>query len=132
LNVFQAFREGVGTAVFILLEVIKFLFALVTGAASLKMIGGPVFIAQTAGETARMGIVSLFSFIALVSVNLALVNILPIPVLDGGHLLFLVIEKAQGKPLTIKQRSALQQIGFAFLLLVIILITYNDFARLIG
>lgn len=132
LNIYESFREGVGTAVFILLEVIKFIIALVTGAASLKMIGGPVFIAQTAGETARLGIVSFFSFIGLVSVNLALVNILPIPVLDGGHVLFLVIEKIQGKPLTLKQRSVLQQIGFAFLLLLIILITYNDFSRLVG
>lgn len=131
LNIFESFWEGVGTAVFILLEVIKFLIALVSGKASLKLVGGPVFIAQTAGETARMGMVSLFSFIALISVNLALVNALPIPVLDGGHILFLFIEKIQGKPLSLKQRSVLQQIGFAFLLLVIILITYNDFARLI-
>lgn len=131
LNPLKSFLEGFGTAVFILLETVKFLIALISGAASLKLIGGPVFIAQVAGETARLGMVSLFSFIAILSINLALVNSLPIPVLDGGHILFLIIEKIQGKPLSIKQRSVLQQIGFAFLLLVIILITYNDFARLL-
>jgi regulator of sigma E protease len=132
LNIFESLWEGIGTAVLILLEVIKFIIALVSGKVSLKLVGGPVFIAQTAGETARMGLVSLFSFIALISVNLALVNALPIPILDGGHILFLTIEKIQGKPLSLKQRSVLQQIGFAFLLVLIILITYNDFSRLIG
>jgi len=131
LNFFQSFWEGLSTAVFILVETIKFLIALITGAASLKLIGGPVFIAQTAGETARMGLVSLFSFIAILSVNLALVNVMPIPVLDGGHILFLIIEKIQGKPLSLKQKAIMQQIGFAFLLCLIILVTYNDFARLI-
>jgi len=131
LNIFKSFWEGLGTAVFILVETIKFIIALITGTASLKLIGGPVFIAQTAGETARLGIVSLFSFIAILSINLALVNSLPIPVLDGGHILFLIIEKIQGRPLSIRQRSVLQQIGFAFLLVLIILVTYNDFARLI-
>ena len=78
-----------------------------------------------------MGVVSLFSFIAVLSVNLALVNSLPIPVLDGGHILFLFIEKIQGKPLSLKQRAIMQQIGFAILLCLIILVTYNDFARLV-
>ena len=131
LNIFKSFWEGLNTAVFILVETIKFIFALIVGSASLKLIGGPVFIAQTAGETARMGVVSLFSFIAVLSVNLALVNSLPIPVLDGGHILFLIIEKIQGRPLSLKQRAIMQQIGFAFLLCLIILVTYNDFARLI-
>jgi regulator of sigma E protease len=131
LNLFKSLWEGIGTAVFILVETIKFIIALIMGTASLKLIGGPVFIAQTAGETARMGVVSLFSFIAILSVNLALINALPIPVLDGGHILFLVIEKIQKKPLSFKQRSILQQIGFAFLLFLIILVTYNDFSRLL-
>lgn len=128
---FRSLLEGIDTSLFILVETIKFIVGLITGTASIKLIGGPVFIAQVAGQTAKTGIVNLLSFTALLSVNLSLINVLPIPVLDGGHLLFLGIEKIKGKPLSIKQRTALQHIGLAFLILLIIFITYNDFVRLI-
>jgi regulator of sigma E protease len=128
---FKSFIESVNTTKFILVESVKFIVGLVTGKASVKLLGGPLFIVQTAGETARSGFVDLLSFLALLSINLSLVNIVPIPVLDGGHLLFLAIEKIKGSPLTIKQRAAAQQIGFAFLILLIIFVTYNDVLRLI-
>lgn len=128
---FRSFLEGIGTSVFILVESIKFIIGLITGTASVKLLGGPVFIAQVAGETAKAGIVNLLSFMALLSVNLSFINLLPIPILDGGHLLFLTIEKIKGSPLTIKQRAAMQQVGLAFLILLIIFVTYNDFLRLI-
>ena len=127
----RSLLEGIDTSIFILVETVKFIIGLITGTASIKLIGGPIFIAQVAGQTARAGIVSLLSFMALLSVNLSLINVLPIPALDGGHLLFLGIEKIRGKPLSLKQRAAMQQIGFAFLILLIIFITYNDFLRLI-
>lgn len=129
LNIFQAFIEGVGTTVFITVESVKFLVRLFTGTASLKMVGGPIFIARTAGETAKLGLASFFSFIALLSVNLSIINILPIPVLDGGHILFLGLEKLRGKPLSLKQRAIIQQIGLAFLLVLIIYVSYNDILR---
>ncbi len=132
LNIFQALIAGISVTFTFCLEILKFLHGLITGTLSIKLIGGPIFIAQIAGETARQGILSLFSFTALLSVNLALLNLLPIPALDGGHLLFLLIEKLRGKPLSLKQRSIIQQIGMAFLLLLIILVTYNDIFRLIG
>ncbi len=132
LNLFKAFIAAISLTFNFCLEILKFLYGLVTGTLSLKMIGGPIFIAQIAGETARQGIVSLFFFTALLSVNLALLNLLPIPALDGGHILFLIIEKLKGKPLSLKQRSIIQQIGMAFLLLLIIIVTYNDIFRLIG
>ena len=128
---FRSFLEGIGTSIFILVESIKFIIGLITGTASIKLLGGPVLIAQVAGETAKTGIVNLLSFMALLSVNLSFVNVLPIPILDGGHLLFLSIEKIKGRPLTIKQRAAMQQVGLAFLILLIIFVTYNDFLRLI-
>ncbi len=128
---FRSFLEGIGFAIFILVESIKFIIGLITGTASIKLLGGPVLIAQVAGETAKTGIANLLSFMALLSVNLSFINVLPIPVLDGGHLLFLGIEKIKGRPLTIKQRAAMQQVGFAFLILLIIFVTYNDFLRLI-
>ena len=129
LNIFQAFIEGIGITVFITVESVKFLVGLFTGAASLKMVGGPIFIARTAGETAKLGLASFFSFIALLSVNLSIINILPIPVLDGGHILFLGLEKLRGKPLSLKQRAIIHQIGLAFLLALIIYVSYNDILR---
>ncbi|KPL00965.1 MAG: hypothetical protein AMJ91_02345 [candidate division Zixibacteria bacterium SM23_73_3] len=128
---FKAFWEAVNMAIFILVESIKFIVGLITGTASVKLLGGPLFIAQAAGETAKTGFVSLLSFMALLSVNLSLINILPIPVLDGGHLLFLSIEKIKGSPLSLKQRATMQQIGLAFLILLIIFVTYNDLLRTI-
>jgi len=120
----------VNTTIFILVESVKFIVDLITGAASIKLLGGPLLIVQIAGETAKSGFVNLLSFLALLSVNLSFINVLPIPVLDGGHLLFLAIEKIKRSPLTLKQRATAQQIGIAFLILLMIFITYNDLLRL--
>jgi len=128
---FKSFLEAAGTTIFILVESIKFIAGLITGTASVKLLGGPLFIAQTAGQTAKTGFVNLLGFMALLSVNLSLINLLPIPVLDGGHLLFLSIEKIKGSPLSLKQRATMQQIGLAFLILLIIFVTYNDLLRAI-
>lgn len=131
VGIFQSLWEGIDTSIFILVETVKFIFQLISGTASIKLVGGPVFIAQVAGQTAKTGIVNLLSFLALLSINLSLINVLPIPVLDGGHLLFLGIEKIKGRPLSIKQRAAMQQVGLAFLILLIIFVTYNDLLRLV-
>jgi regulator of sigma E protease len=128
---FKSIASATDMAWFILVESAKFIIGFFTGTSSVKLLGGPLFIAQTAGETARSGFISLLSFMALLSVNLSLINILPIPVLDGGHLLFLGIEKVKGTPLSLKQRATMQQIGLALLLLLIILVTYNDLLRTI-
>ncbi|MCJ7458843.1 MAG: RIP metalloprotease RseP [candidate division Zixibacteria bacterium] len=128
-KLFQSFFAGVGWTVFLVVKTVEFLVGLFTGAASLKMVGGPIFIARTAGETAKLGLANFFSFIALLSVNLSIINILPIPVLDGGHILFLGLEKLRGKPLSLKQRAIIQQIGLAFLLILIIYVSYNDILR---
>ena len=128
---FKSFLEAVGTVIFILVETIKFIVGLITGTFSVKLLGGPILIAQIAGETAKLGFVNLLSFMALLSVNLFLLNVLPIPVLDGGHLLFLSIEKAKGSPLSLKQRATMQQIGLAFLIFLMIFVTYNDLLRVI-
>jgi regulator of sigma E protease len=131
VGVFGAFWEGAKTTIFILKETVKFVFALIVGTASLKMLGGPVLIAQVAGESAKHGFVNLLFFTALLSVNLSFLNILPVPALDGGHLLFLLIEKLKRRPLSVKYRAVMQQIGFALLILLIIMVTYNDILRAI-
>lgn len=109
-----------------------FVYDFVTMKISPKMIGGPVFITQMAGETARLGFSSLLVFMALLSVNLAVLNVLPIPILDGGHLIFLLVEKIKGSPLSINQRMIAQQVGMVFLILTLVLVTYNDIMRFIS
>ncbi|NQU26831.1 MAG: site-2 protease family protein, partial [Candidatus Marinimicrobia bacterium] len=105
---------------------------MIVGDASLfKEIGGPIAIAQYAGEAAEMGWVYLVRFMALISVNLAFINILPIPGLDGGHILVIIIEALRRKPLTIKTRMVIQQIGMALLLVLIFFIMGNDIWKLI-
>lgn len=110
----------------------KFLSDLLTGQVSIKMVSGPVGIAKMAGEVAREGFNMLMSFMALLSVNLAILNVLPVPILDGGHLLFLLIEKLRGRPLSIKQRAIAQQVGMVLLLMLIVTVTYHDVLRLFG
>ena len=97
----------------------------------MKMISGPVGIAQIAGQEAKRGLSFLFDFMAVLSLNLAILNILPIPILDGGHLIFLLAEKIRGRPLTIRQRAIAQQVGLALLLILIVTVTWNDIGRII-
>ncbi len=106
---------------------------LVTGQASPKILGGPIMIAKVSGEKAREGFVSLLDLVVLISINLAILNLLPIPVLDGGHLLLLLIETVRRKPLTLKQKAIFQQVGLAILLALMVMVFYNDiFNNLMG
>jgi len=99
---------------------------LFTGQESLRSLGGPVMIAKLAGESARSGLGSLLAFMAFLSLNLALLNVLPIPGLDGGHLLLLGIEAVTRKPLSVKTKVAIQQVGMAILFALIIFVIFND------
>jgi regulator of sigma E protease len=99
---------------------------------SAKEIGGPIFIGQMSGELARIGLPALFEFMALLSVNLAILNLLPIPVLDGGHLVFLLIEGVRGKPLSVAARMRLTQAGLFLLLGLMVLVFTNDILRIFG
>jgi len=98
----------------------------------LSSLGGPIMIAQMAGEQAKQGFLNLFFFIGLLSINLGLLNLLPIPVLDGGHLFFYAIEAVRGRPLSQQQMQVVQQIGMFILLALMLLVFYNDIARLLG
>jgi regulator of sigma E protease len=93
-------------------------------------LGGPILIAQIAGEQMKAGWVNLIYFMGLLSVNLGLLNLLPIPVLDGGHLAFLTIEGLRRKPLDIRAQIIAQQIGIGLLGTLMIFVFYNDIARL--
>ena len=110
--------------------IIESLRMLGSGEASVKDFGGPIMIAQLAGQTAEAGFVPFLTFMALLSVNLAFLNILPIPGLDGGHIFIHLVESAIRKPLTLKTRIVIQQIGMAFLLLLMVTIIFQDITRL--
>jgi regulator of sigma E protease len=105
---------------------------IVTGQISSREIGGPVLIGQMSGEFARRGFVALLMFMALLSVNLAIINLLPIPVLDGGHLVFLGIEGVRGKPLSLNARMRLTQFGMVLIMLLVVLVFTNDILRILG
>jgi len=94
-----------------------------------KTIGGPILIGQMAGEVIQRGPVELLSFTALLSINLAILNLLPIPVLDGGHLLFSLIEWLRGKPVSLRKREIAQQVGMVLLVGLMIFAFYNDITR---
>ncbi len=103
---------------------------LIQGSISAKTLGGPIMIAEMAGQQAKQGASSLVFFIALISINLAILNFLPIPVLDGGHLLFFFIELLIGRPVNVKVREVAQQIGLVLLLMLMIFVFYNDITRI--
>jgi regulator of sigma E protease len=92
-------------------------------------IGGPILIAQMAGEQASLGMMNVLLFVALLSVNLGVLNLLPIPVLDGGHLMFLAAEVVRGKPVSIRVREVAQQAGLFVLLALMAFAFYNDIMR---
>jgi regulator of sigma E protease len=114
--------------VFVLAGIVK----MFQGVVSLKEIGGPLLIADMSGKAASAGIINFIMFIALVSINLAIINLFPVPVLDGGHLLFFLIEGIIGKPLDLKKMEIAQRIGLAIIIMLIAIVMYNDLMRYAG
>jgi regulator of sigma E protease len=100
------------------------------GIISPKTLGGPILIAQMAGAQAQEGVVQFLLFMALLSINLAVLNVLPIPVLDGGHLLFYAIELVTGREISLRWREMAQQVGFVLLILLMIFVFMMDIERL--
>ncbi len=123
-----AFRQTYAIVKLTVISVAK----IITGTLSAKTLGGPIMIAEMAGQQAREGLVNLMFFTALISINLAILNILPIPVLDGGHLLFFAIEALRGRPVSIRVREVAQQAGMFLLMLLMVLVFYNDIVRILA
>jgi regulator of sigma E protease len=111
---------------------VEFLGRFVTGRESMRNVGGPIMIGQISGEAAQQGPDAFISFMALLSINLAVLNLLPIPVLDGGHLVFLAIEGVRGRALSLQQRIRLTQVGMVLILGLMVLAFGNDILRLFG
>ncbi|TSB46440.1 RIP metalloprotease RseP [Alkalicoccobacillus porphyridii] len=112
------------------ISIFKTLGTIITGQFSLDYIAGPVGIYNITGEAASMGIITLVTFAALLSINLGIINLLPIPAMDGGRLIFLGYEAVRGKPIDPQKEGMIQFVGFAFLMLLMIVVTWNDISKL--
>lgn len=104
---------------------------LATGSISVKNLGGPVLIASVAGKSLDAGLIPFLQTMALISINLFLLNLLPIPVLDGGHLLFFIIEGLKGKPVSLRTMELANQVGMVFILMLVALTFFNDISRIV-
>ncbi len=104
-------------------------YKMLLGDVSPRNIGGPILIAQMAGQQAQEGLGSFLAFLAVLSINLGVLNLLPVPVLDGGHLLFFLVEAVTRKPVAVKYREVAQQVGICLLALLMVYAFYNDIVR---
>jgi regulator of sigma E protease len=111
---------------------LDFLGGMLTGRHSPRNVGGPIMIGQYSGRFAREGLAAFLGFMAVLSVNLAILNLLPIPVLDGGHLVFLGIEAVRGRALSFEQRMRLSQVGFVLIIMLMAWAIGNDLLRAVG
>lgn len=127
----EALVEGCGMAVGLTKLIVVSIYKLITGQESIRSVAGPVGIAKMAGESARAGFTSLIVFMALLSLNLGILNLMPIPVLDGGHLVFLTIEGIIRREIPVKVKLIIQQIGMVLILGLMFFVIYNDIARIV-
>lgn len=111
---------------------LQMLWKMVVGEVSWKNVSGPITIADYAGKSAQMGLASYLGFLALISISLGVLNLLPIPILDGGHLMYYVVEIVKGSPLSVRATEIGQQVGMALLFTLMAFAIYNDVSRLIS
>ncbi|MDM7323338.1 MAG: RIP metalloprotease RseP [Gammaproteobacteria bacterium] len=130
LGVLEAVQAGLSRTWDMSVLTLRFMGKMLTGQASLETISGPLGIADVAGKSLVLGLSNFLAFLALVSLSLAILNLLPVPVLDGGHLLFYLIEALLGRPLSNEAQMFAQRIGMSLLLALMALALFNDLTRL--
>jgi regulator of sigma E protease len=128
----QAVRAGADRTMELIDLTLVFIRKLFSGHVSSSNIGGPITVVQIAGQAAQTDLSSIFSVLAFLSIQLGILNLLPIPILDGGHLFFACFELVLRRPLSLKAREIAQQIGLALLVMLMLLAFYNDIVRLLG
>ena len=130
---FQAIWQGIITTgeltYAIVVAFVGIIISLIKGQGAGVDLSGPVGIAVMTGQVAALGLIHLLQFTALLSINLAVINVLPFPALDGGRLLFLVIEKLRGRNVNAKFETAVHNLGFMLLMVLVVLVTYKDFVN---
>lgn len=125
----QSIKYAVAQTVFIIKEMIGGLVSMFIGEAPAD-VAGPIGVAQMAGQFAQLGLIPLLQFAAFVSINLGLINLLPLPALDGGHIVLLALEGIRRKPISTRTLYTIQTIGFALILALVVMSTYKDLIRL--
>ena len=132
LGLGQAAVEGWHATIGASTQIVRTVRGLFSGRISKREVGGPILIGQLAGESARLGLDAFLGFMALISINLAVLNLLPVPVLDGGQFLFLLAEGVVRRPLPLKLRERLTMVGLVLIVLLMGLAFSNDIRRLFG
>ena len=125
-----ALAKASGKTLDVTVTTLRILGRMITGQASLKNLSGPVSIAQYAGQTAQLGLVAFLGFLAIVSISLAVLNLLPVPLLDGGHLFFYLVEFIKGSPVSLATQQLGQRIGLVLLFSLMALAIFNDILRI--
>jgi regulator of sigma E protease len=133
LSPFAAARTGVTESARMVTTLVIGMGKIISGATPVRQaLGGPIMIAQMAGKEARQGFAEAAIFTVMLSLELGIINLLPVPLLDGGHLLFFVIEGVRGKPLQLRHREIAMQVGLFLLAILMAFVILNDLSRLIG
>jgi regulator of sigma E protease len=125
-----ALMAGVDSSYYFLANAYLTLQKIISGQVSGKNLGGIISIGYASYTFAEYGVLKLLFFLAILSINLAFINVLPIPILDGGHLFFLIIEKIKGSPVSQRIMGYSQIVGLVLILALMLYVTYNDFAKL--
>ncbi len=129
-GLFEGLAKGYGQVSQITLLTGQLIGQMLTGEASSKHLSGPLTIAEQAGQSAQRGLPSYLTFLGLISVSLGLLNLLPLPMLDGGHLMYYLWESLTGKPVSVAWQRGLQKVGLAMLVFIMALAFFNDLTRL--
>ncbi|MDD4601733.1 hypothetical protein SDC9_06233 [bioreactor metagenome] len=128
-NLFESMGLAVKQTYLVAASMVVGIAQMITGQISAD-VAGPIGVVQMTGEVAQMGMIPLLQFAAFLSINLGLINLLPVPMLDGGHVVTLAIEGIRGKPLSSSKMQAIQMIGLVLLMMLMIMATFKDVARL--
>lgn len=128
----EAIGEGARQSWHIVTGTFDYLSNLVTGHMKADQLGGPIRVAQASGQMATLGVVAVLQLAAVLSVSIGLINLMPVPVLDGGHLVFYAIEAIRGKPVGPGVQEVAFRIGFAMVLMLMVFATWNDISSLLG
>ena len=129
-NPITALWMGVEESYFIVEQTFVVLGRIIMGRESAEQLGGPIRIAQLSGQTATLGLIALINLTAVLSVSIGLINLFPIPMLDGGHLAFYAYEAVFGKPMSAKAQEIGMRIGLSMVLTLFVFVTWNDLSRL--
>jgi regulator of sigma E protease len=132
MNPLDAVSQGVEECRFIVEQTFSFLGRMIKGTESADQLGGPIRIAQASGQAANIGFTALILLMAVLSVSIGLVNLFPVPMLDGGHLVFYAIEAVKGSPLAPKAQDILFRVGFGCLIALMLFTTFNDVKSLLN